>query len=61
MAQEVLSGRLRLTDGLLLNREPVAAADSKPARPGWNHVGRRALWWHLVDQVGVAQRAAADE
>ena len=61
MAAEVLAGRQRLADCLLQNREPVAAADSQAARPGWNHVGRRALWWHLVDLVGVAQRAAADE
>jgi hypothetical protein len=38
----------------------VAAAESGPARLGWNHVGRRALWWHLADQVSRAKRAIGE-
>jgi len=60
MVEAVSTGRQKLAVCLLQDREPLAAAESGPARLGWNHVGRRALWWHLVDQVSHAQRAIGD-
>ena len=60
MAEAVSTGRQKLAACLLQDREPLAAAESGPARLGWNHVGRRALWWHLVDQVSHAQRAMGE-